>query len=364
MLESLLASRALPDILKMDDGREVTPALWPERRRELLRKLETYSYGITPPAAKVTAEIVSEDPHAYAWKVMQRRVNLTFDTPGGPFTFPLIVFIPYTQTPPPVLLQIAFRREIPDRYAPVEEITDRGYAYVQFCYQDVVNDRLFGDFSDGLALKYGTDCARKPDAWGKIGMWAYAASRALDYLLTCPELDAKHTAVLGHSRLGKTALWAGAQDERFWCTVSNCSGYGGAATSKHGEGERVVDFLRAGSWDWYCENFKAYTGSLEDEKPYDQSWLLALVAPRLLCVGSAVMDRGADPTSEFLTTLAASGAWELLGVPGLVTPDRLPVPGDTLDEGRVHYHLRPHHHFFSREDWGYYMTFLDSKLRS
>jgi hypothetical protein len=90
-------------------------------------------------------------------------------------------------------------------------------------------------------------------------MWAYGASRFLDYLLTREDLDAAHTAVVGHSRLGKTALWCGAQDERFFMTISNDSGYAGAATSKHGHGERVRDFLRVGSWDWYCENFKLFT---------------------------------------------------------------------------------------------------------
>ena len=110
-------------------------------------------------------------------------------------------------------------------------------------------------------------------------MWAYAASRALDYLLTLPELDARFTTVLGYSRRGKTALWAAAQDERFFCALLNNSGYGGAATSKHGTGERVRDFLVAGSWDWFCENYKKHEHA-GDNKPYDQAYLLALIAPK------------------------------------------------------------------------------------
>ncbi len=363
MLEQELASRALLPILTMDDGRPVTPALWAERRRELRRALETYSYGVTPPAPdKVVGEIVEENTAAYAGKVLEQRIRISFDTPSGEFSFPLALFVPQTVQKPPVFLHIAFRRDLPDRYVPIEEITDAGFALAVFCYKDVVNDNLHGDYSDGLARAFGTDCARGKTEWGKIGMWAYGASRALDYLLTRGDIDAAHTAVIGHSRLGKTALWTAAQDERFWCSISNDSGYGGAATSKHGEGERVRDFLLAGSWDWFCENFKDYVDDLEDNKPYDQSFLLALVAPRLLCVGSAELDRGADPKSEFLTSLWASQAWDLLGVPGLICPDRLPIPGDHFHEGNIGYHLRGFGHFLSREDWGYYIRFLKDKL--
>ena len=206
-------------------------------------------------------------------------------------------------------------------------------------------------------------CACRELFSGKIGMWAYGASRVLDYVLTHDDLDSVHTAVIGHSRLGKTALWAAAQDERFWCGISNNSGYGGAASSKHGTGERVTDFIRVGSWDWYCENFKEYTGEKEDCKPYDQAYLLAAIAPRLLCVGSAEEDRGADPKSEFLTSLHASCAWEMLGKKGLVSPDRLPTPGDHLTEGSVGYHLRSFGHCLSRNDWNAYIKFLSEKLK-
>ena len=363
MLKNILKERDLLPILKMKDGRAVTRELWEERRREMLDALMTYSYGFTPPAPRsVVGEVLKENAKSCAGKVIERRINISFDTPGGEFSFPLALFIPLGEEKPPVFLHIAFRRELPDIYVPIEEITDSGYALAVFCYTDVVNDAHYGDFSDGLARAFGTDENRKNTEWGKIGMWAYAASRALDYLLTVSEIDALHTAVMGHSRLGKTALWAGAQDERFWCTISNCSGYGGAATSKHGTGERVRDFINAGSWDWYCENFKNYTDELEDQKPYDQNYLLALIAPRLLCVGSAENDRGADPTSEFLTSLSASSAWEMLGEKGLLTPDRLPIPGDHFTEGNIGYHLRSHNHYLSREDWNKYISFLKSKL--
>ena len=363
MLKEILKERDLLPILKMNDGSVVTVENWRERRAEMLDDLQKYSYGYTPDClGEGTGEVIFEDKIAYAGKVTEQHINISFDTPNGKFTFYSELYIPNGVEKPPVFLNHVFRR-VPDRYIPVEEITDQGFALFVMCYKDVVNDNLYGDFSDGLGKMFGVENPRQDKTqWGKIGMWAYAGSRALDYLLTRGDIDANHTAVIGHSRLGKTALWTAAQDERFWCAISNNSGYGGAATSKRGEGERVTDFLRCGSWDWYCENFKDFKDEKEDFKPYDQAHLLALIAPRLLCVGSAVEDKGADPKSEFLTSLHASSAWELLGHKGLITPDKLPEPGDHLAEGNVGYHLRAGRHFMSREDWNHYIKFLKSKL--
>ncbi|MBR4955477.1 MAG: acetylxylan esterase [Clostridia bacterium] len=363
MLKDTLASRDLLPITQMNDGTPATADNWSARRAEMLKLLETHSYGVTPPApAWVKGEITREYARCCAGKALEHDIDLTFPTPGGDFTFPLVLMRPLHVPKPPVFLYISFSGKH-NNYIPVEEIIDNGFAFATFCYLDVVNDKLFGDYSDGLAKMFGvTKENRTPTTWGKIGMWAYGASRALDYLLTRDDIDARHTAVIGHSRLGKTALWAAAQDERFYCAISNNSGYGGAATSKHGEGERVADFIRVGSWDWYCENFKLYGGDREDSKPYDQAHLLALVAPRLLCVGSALLDKGADPKSEFITTAWASSAWELLGQKGLVCPDRLAQIGDHFMEGSISYHLRDYQHYLSRYDWQRYMAFLESKL--
>ena len=357
MLGKILESRGLQPLLILDDGRPVTPDLWPERRRELLERLRKNLYGYTPePPARVDGRIRREDTQAYAGKVIERHVDVTFETPAGDFTFPLHLFIPKAVPRAPVFLHIAFRPDLPDCYTPIEELTDGGFALALFCYTDIINDNHFGDFSDGLGRCF-MHAPRRPDEWGKIGMWAYAASRALDYLGQVAEVDARRVAVVGHSRLGKTALWCAAQDERFWAGISNNSGFGGAAAARHGQGERIADFITYGSWDWFCENFKTFSGR-EDDLPYDQHMLLALLAPRLLSVGSAALDRGADPESEFLSALAAAKVWDLLGCRGLATPDAMPAAGDFLADGRVGYHLRAGLHYFSREDWGRYMAFL------
>lgn len=363
MLDKIMNDRGYPDVTKRDDGSVVDRDEWQKRREEIISLLETHSYGKTPEIpVKVSGKTVEKGIGAYAGKVIQEKVEITLDSEKGKFTFPIELFIPEKVNKPPVFLHLAFR-PVPDRYIPVEEITDQGFALAVLVYTDVQNDNLHGDFCGGLAEYFGTTSDRRPDEWGKIGMWAYAGSRVLDYIKSeRDDIDAERVAVVGHSRLGKTALWCAARDERFFAAISNNSGYGGAASSKCGEGERVDDFIRAGSWDWYCENFKKYRGELEDEKPYDQAQLLSLVAPRYLCVGSAALDRGADPKSEFLTTLNASKVWELMGEKGLVTPDRLPEVGEHFCDGKIGYHLRDGRHFLSREDWNAYIDFLNNKF--
>ena len=364
MLSDMLRDKEYLPILKMNDGSPVTKESWERRREEMLGLLKKYSYGHTPDTdVRASASDVQSVRFDFAGKCTHERLNIVYTTERGSGSFPIQIFTPTGKSKPPVFLNLAFGLA-PHWYIPTEEIIDAGYALVVVDYRDMVNDNLFADFSDGIAAHFGTTRDRKLDEWGKIGMWAWGASRILDYLiLERPELDTGKVAIIGHSRLGKTALWCAAQDERFAAVISNNSGYGGAASSKHGEGERVTDFIKYGSYDWFCESFKSFAGELEDEKPYDQSFLLSMIAPRYLLIGSAELDSGADPRSEFLTALHASDAWELLGVKGLVTPDKMPDPGAFLGDGNILYHYRHGKHFLSREDWAAYIKFLDKKFK-
>lgn len=363
ILHGKIIKRDLPDILKMDDGALVSKENWPRRREELLNLLSENIYGHTPDfSGQVQGKVIEEDKgNSYGGKVSQEKIELTIIDSQGQCSFPFYLFVPKAISKPPVFLHIAFRPDIPDRYSPVEEITDNGFALVIVCYKDMVNDNLFGDYNDGLGKLYIGNRARRPNEWGKIGMWAFGASRILDYLCGRDDIDREKVAVIGHSRLGKTALWCGAQDERFFMAVSNNSGIGGAAITKYSTGEQVIDFIRAGSWDWFCEKFKDFDGK-EDRMPYDQHFLLATMAPRLLLVGSAFLDKGADPESEFLSCFEASKAYKTLGYEGLITPDGIPVPNSTLHEGRIGYHMRDGKHFFSRYDWNQYMQFFKGKI--
>lgn len=345
MIQELLSARRLPSIL------DEKP--WPERRSELVRLFEDHVYGRTPAAPRqVVGEIVRTDDHACAHKAVDEEVCLTWETPGGPFTLPIRFVYPRTGKPCPTFVFINFRPDLPDRYWPVEELVDNGYAVARVYYNDVTDDSAK---QDGLAALYP---AEGEHTWGKIGMWAFACSRVLDYLLTRPEVvDPARVAVTGHSRLGKTALWCGAQDERFSLTISNDSGCSGAAITRDKVGESLLKITEVFPY-WFCPAYRQYAGR-EQELPVDQHQLLALVAPRGLYVASAQEDTWADPDSEYLSCCAASAAYEALGSTGFVHPDALPTLDQPLHEGKIGYHVRTGSHFFSRTDWLHHLAFRE-----
>ncbi len=354
MLNEMLAQRELPSLLTLNEGRAAkTPDDWRIRRRELIDILSREEYGYTPAAPdRVEGQVLPDaNPRAFAGKASQQRIELTFDTPGGPFSFPFTLLTPNGMKKAPVFVQIAFRPEVPDRCMPAEEIIDRGYALASFCYNDVTSDSA--EF-DKLAALYPRDA---DTGWGKIGMWAFAASRVLDYLETRDDIDAARACVTGHSRLGKTALWCGAQDERFAMVVSNDSGCSGAAISRGKAGETIERIATVFPY-WFCGNYQKWKGR-DAEAPFDQHMLLALTAPRRLYVCSAKDDEWADPQSEFLSCAAASAAWTLLRVPGLISPDALPGLDAPLMEGGICYHVRAGEHFHSRTDWVWHMDCRD-----
>ncbi len=361
-LDSELEKRQLPSLFCHEDGSAVTAESWGVRRGELLEKLCVNSYGRTPGAPDSVWGTVEKTALTCAGKVVQKTVRISFETPKGEFSFPVELFVPRNAKNPPAIVNIDFWSAVPNKYCPLEEITDRGFALAHFCCNDVIPDRMDGNFDIGLGAMYrqaGTP--RTPEEWGKIGMWAFGCSRVLDWLIASGEVAADRIAVAGHSRLGKTALWAAAQDQRFFMAISNDSGVGGAAIHKNGSGERVRAFLKAGSWCWFCENFKRFDGIEDTNSVYDQHMLLALIAPRYICVGSAEIDPGADPRSEFLNCYAQNRVYRLFGETGLVTPDCYPPEGSRLTEGKISYHIRPGTHFFSREDWNYYMDCIRLK---
>jgi hypothetical protein len=235
---------------------------------------------------------------------------------------------------------------------PTEEILDGGFGLAAFCYQDIGPDG-----KDDCKQAMGAFGGRvKPDAWGKIAMWAFCASRVVDYLELRPDVDRKRIAVVGHSRAGKGALLAGGLDERFSLVISNDSGGAGAALFRGKEGEMVKNFSKGSSSLWFAPNFVEYAGR-ETEMPFDMHFLTALTAPRNLYIASASEDLYADPKSEFLNAVETSRVYRLLGGTGLQTPDALPQVQVPLQEGSIGYHLRQGTHFLSRYDWQQFMAY-------
>lgn len=331
MLSEMLNERKLPPLLS---------------RAEMLTILQREVYGKLPQKPETLSFDVEEDTigNFCAGKAVLNKVTAHCGINGKEFSFPFYAAMPTDGKKHPFFIHINFRDAIPDRHQPTEELIDNGFAVLTVCYNDVTMDN--GDFTDGLAGVLFENGQRKPDDPGKIAMWAWAAQRVLDYAYTLPEaLDLNCAVVCGHSRLGKTALFTAATDERFAVGYSNDSGCSGAAIARGGKGETIQN-IHESFYYWFCENYRQYINN-ESSMPFDQHFLVASIAPRKVCVGSASEDAWADPVSEFLCCAAASPAFEK----GLKTEDRLPQVGEACFTGDVGYHLRHGRHYFSREDW-------------
>jgi len=390
--ESKVPMYELPDPLVCFDGRAVTDArMWRETRRpEILRAFATSIYGRTPQAAtRLRFENTSLESKALGGLATRKEVRVRlFEKADAPW-IDLLLFIPNDAPKPvPAFLGLNYGNQgvhpdpsiTPSREAkvqrgehanrwPLELLLRRGYAVASFHGGDIELDRhgsgchytpegwKRGVRSYLLAQAGRTELA--DDEWGSIGVWAWGLSRAMDYLQTDPALDRKKVAVFGHSRTGKTALWAGAQDERFALVISNNSGQGGASLARRRFGESVAASY-ALSGIWYCRNYRQY-GNNEGALPVDQHMLIALIAPRPVYVASAEQDRWADPRGEFLAALHAEPVYRLLGLRGLGVKD-MPAVDHPVGQ-TIGYHIRRGDHEITPYDWQQYLDFADRHFR-
>jgi hypothetical protein len=386
----------------MADGRKVTSAdQWrTERRPELVRLFENHVYGRAPkPTRPVVAEVFEQSDHALGGKARRRQVAVYLTGRlDGPRVDVLIYLPKQAEGPVPAFLGLNFAgnqsihtdpairmseswmrpsrgdtvqenrateasRGASARRWPVEMIVERGYALATAYYGDIDPD--FDDgFQNGIHPFFLTGEQTKPgpDEWGSIAAWAWGLSRVLDAIEASDGglgIDARRVAVMGHSRLGKTSLWAGAADERFALVISNDSGCGGAALSRRRYGESVRR-INTSFPHWFCDNFTQYNDN-EGELPVDQHELIALMAPRPVYVASAEEDRWADPKGEFLSAKLAGPVYALFGFEGLPV-EEMPAVNQPA-RGRVGYHIRSGGHDVTDFDWTQYLAFADKQMK-
>ena len=386
----------LPDPLVMTDGKKVTdPAAWKTARRpELLALFEEHVYGkqLPPlPGIRIVPGKTSET--ALGGKAVRKEVVVRFSPTADEPSMTILLYAPKGKkspaflglnfngnhavtNDPEVTLNPNWMRSndkgVVDHKAtektrgveasrwPIEQIVNRGYAVATIYYGDIDPD-FDDDFQNGVHPLFATaeQKERAGDAAGSIGAWSWGLSRALDYLETDPLIDGKKVAVLGHSRLGKTSLWAGACDERFALVISNNSGCGGAALSRRNFGETVAR-INTSFPHWFCKNYRKYNDN-EGACPVDQHELIALMAPRPVYIASAAEDLWADPRGEFLAGVEAEPVYKLLGTSGFagLTSKETPAIDKPLLTGTIGYHRRAGGHDVNLYDWEQFMTFAD-----
>ena len=382
----------LPELLLSLDGARIeTSKDWQEKRRpEIVELFKTHVYGRAPGKPENLKFIVrSKDPNALNGAATRKEITILFTGQADGPSMDLLIYLPNkSQKPVPAFLGLNFggnhivhndpginisprvrlsrkvddqafeklRGESASRWQ-VESVIARGYAQITAYYGDLEPDFAEGWKTGirGYYLKQLSKQTFEEDDWGAISAWAWGLSRAMDYIEKDSDINAAQVVLHGHSRLGKTALWAGAQDTRFAIVISNDSGEGGASISRRRYGENISNLNRSFP-HWFCSNYKKYSDN-EGTMPTDQHMLIALMAPRPVYVASAEDDKWADPRGEFLATKHAEPVYALFGKLGLCV-DEMPAVNQPVGNF-MGYHIRTGKHDINAYDWQQYLDFAD-----
>jgi hypothetical protein len=385
---SELSSNPNPDPLKMLDGRTVaTRKQWLKQRRPELKALfQHYMYGWFPPPVKVRGVVTYTDPHFFEGQATLKLVTLKLDAPTAPEIHMMMVVPNHRADPAPVFLGMNFTGNhslVADTHVPLttswmpaggtnvvnhhaveagrgkdlkswafEPIIKRGYAAATYYLGDVEPDttNAVGGVREAIRNRPGA-----PDDWGTLAAWAWGLQRAVDYLVTDKAIDKKHIALVGHSRLGKAALLAGAFDDRVALVAPLQAGTGGTAPSRGTVGESVERMNKVFP-HWLCDEFKKFN-THTDRLPFDQHCLVAICAPRPVVFGQAVEDTWANPEGAFEVLKAADKVYRLTGADG-ISEQTMPET-NKLVGGNLGYFIRPGKHSMRELDWGYFLDFAD-----
>ncbi len=385
---------SLPDPLISEKGKKIkTTGDWNElRRKEVLELFEKNMYGkVLSDDIEIEFDRTDVNLGALDGKAIRKNIAILFKKGKQTILADLLIYLPADATnPAPLFLGLNFygnhtihpdpeipittgwvennedlhitenkateeSRGIRAHRWPVERILERGYGLATICYGDIDPDYDDG-FDNGVHALMDYTSADTSTEPSSISAWAWGLSAAMDYFETDRDINQHRIVVMGHSRLGKTSLWAGATDPRFAIVISNNSGCGGAALSrrKHGETVKRINTVFP---HWFCDSFNAFNDK-EDELPFDQHMLIALIAPRPVYVASAVEDDWADPEGEFLSMYHAGPVFKLFGME-TIAQDSLPELNTPLWKGNMGYHIRSGKHDVTLYDWEQYLNFAD-----
>ena len=393
--ESKVPNYTLPDPLICNDGTKVTTVKqWENKRRpEIMELFVSQMYGRTPvEKIKVTYETLSENPNFLNGKATAKQVKFVFTNGRKKHEAVLLLVLPnrpkgkvpvfvsynykgnHSTIADPSILKPSFlslpkaphyllweeadsARGCQSNRWCYDKIIDRGFGIATMFYQDIYPDRRpgFGEYGIvSLFPNYKPD-RKEPDEWQALGAWAWGSSRIVDYLETQKRVDMEKIIIMGHSRQGKAALWAGVQDKRFKIVISNESGCGGAALSKRVFGETIAR-ITTSCPHWFCPAFNRYVNN-EAGLPFDQHELVALIAPRKVYIASAVEDEWCDPKGEFLTGYHAGPVYQLYGLKGLESNTMPSLHQPVMND--IGYHIREGKHDVTDYDWMCFMDFAD-----
>ncbi|MPR32053.1 alpha/beta hydrolase family protein [Salmonirosea aquatica] len=348
--EAKVPAYTLPDPLVLQNGKKVESAqTWHQKRRpEILSLFESEQFGKTPERKKARFPVFEKGTLVFNDKAIRKQITIYFTEDTAHYKADLLLYLPaQAEKPAPVLLQIGFSpnslavndpdirkglmwnregKQVPDstgrRFGSfdVEKFIVNGIGVATIYY-----GAIEPDFPQGIKygirghyLKPGTTYPA-PDEWGTISAWAWGLSHVMDYLETDQQVDSEKVALYGVSRLGKTVLWAGAQDQRFGMVIASCSGEGGAALSRRQYGETIKHMTDSTRYFYQFSGNRAHYGDAPESSPVDGHMLISLIAPRPLLLLTGDTDNWSDPKGEFAAAVAAGPVYKLLGKKGLET---------------------------------------------
>ena len=357
----------LPDVLRTIGGRTVkNTQTWEKKRRpEIVALFKEHVYGQRPEGFdSIKFNLISKIPDAMDGRACLKEVSIRIWNKGKHIDIPIVLFIPNRRgKPAPVFLLINNRgkkntdpsRTVKSTFWPAELLIEKGYAIAAYHVADAAPDQKDAYQHGVIDLLYPEQLNRK-DGMKAIGAWAWAASRVMDYFETDKDIDAHKVALVGHSRGGKTSLWAGALDQRFAMIFSSCSGSTGAALARRQFGE-TVSLINKQFGYWFADRYTAYSSQV-DKLPVDQHMLIALMAPRPVYTTNAVEDRWADPRGSYLSLWNARTVYSLYDRKTMLTPEP-PSVNSPIINSFIGYHFREGIHDLNVYDWENFVRFAD-----